>query len=41
MTAEGTYVRRGTRDLHRELVERITTAHDPTRVDEDGYHEVG
>jgi polyphosphate kinase len=41
MRSDGSYVRRGTRDLHRELVERITSAVDTTTVDESGYHEVG
>lgn len=42
LRADGNYVRQGSRDLHKELVDRITTAPDATRVDDDGgYHEVG
>ncbi|MEZ6016706.1 MAG: polyphosphate kinase 1 [Planctomycetota bacterium] len=41
LRADGTYVRQGHRDIHRELVDRITSVPDPTRVDETGYQEIG
>ncbi len=41
MRSDGSYVREGSRELHRELVERITSAPEPARVDDSGFHEVG
>ena len=41
MRSDGSYERRGTRDIHRELVDRIAAAPEPPRKDESGFQEIG
>jgi len=41
LRADGNYVHQGSRDVQRDLVERITSIPDASLPDKDGYHEIG